>query len=160
MDADMRKRLQRLEDDLALRQHINQYHWFADTFQWDQWAQLLSTDHVFEVVSADRTYNGRAETVARCRHGLESRYEACQHAIVNLRFELGDENHAAGFGNIIFVGIPPKNEPNRNYQSGGRYRWNFVKDAGKWLTSRTRIEFIWESNDVAVSNFFTTPVEK
>ena len=89
-----------LQDDLLLRNHINQYHWYADNFMWDEWSELLSEDTEFEVASAGRIYSGKAETLERCRHGLESRYQACQHAIVNLRFEFESDVQAAGFGNM------------------------------------------------------------
>lgn len=146
-----------LYDEMLLRNHINKYHWYADNFMWDEWSKLLSEDTEFEVASAGRIYSGKAETLERCRHGLESRYQACQHVIVNLRFEFESDESVTGFGNIIFSGVPDKSRPGNCYLSGGRYNWEFVKRENRWLTRRTRIEFVWESNDAATSNFFGTP---
>ncbi|MFA7556139.1 MAG: nuclear transport factor 2 family protein [Spongiibacteraceae bacterium] len=155
--SSIEQRLRRLEDELALRTLMNKYHWYPDHYQWDNYRELWTKDMEFEVVSANRKYVGINEAMVRLRAGLEDRYEDCQHAIVNKRFEFIDDNHANGFGNLIFVGVPKKSEPNSNYMSGGRYRWEFVRTSNGWRISKSSIEFIWESNDVAASNFFKTP---
>jgi hypothetical protein len=40
--------LAQLQEQFALYQHIQSYHWLADTWQWEEMSRLLTDDTEFE----------------------------------------------------------------------------------------------------------------
>ena len=145
-----------IREELALRRHMNNYHWLADNWRWDDWAQLLTEDSVFEHVSGGVTFRGRKEIRELCAGELERNYQACQHIIANCNFVLTSADTATGTGNLWFVGIPDTSHPKVNSSSGGRYQWKFVKTVDGWRTSHTRLHVVWEAGS-DVASMFETP---
>ena len=135
--------VENLADQQSLRRHMDEYHWLADAYRWDEWKQLWTEDAIFEVVTGGRVYKGRDDIVGIQSERLEARYERTQHFIVNCAFDV-DGDHATGHGNLIFIGIPKASEPATNYVSGGLYNWEFKRTAAGWRSSHTRLEFLWE----------------
>lgn len=145
-----------LREQLALKDHINTYHWLADTFQWKDWSNLLSEDTVFEGVATGFVARGRKQALELLQPAIEDYYQRTQHIIVNLMFELADEKTATGHGNLLFTGVPHADKPQIHYTAGGFYQWRFVK-TDRWRTQHTRLEFIWEGGTTP-SNFNVGPI--
>lgn len=144
-----------LTDQQLLRKHMDEYHWLADHFRWDEFKQLWTEDAVFEVASGGRTYVGRDEIVRIQSGRIHERYERTQHLIVNCAFEV-DGDSATGHANLLFIGVPKASEPAQNYMSGGMYEWRFRKTPDGWRSAHTRLEFLWESAGQVGLEFFAT----
>lgn len=142
-----------IQEQLALRRHMDDYHWLADNWMWDDWVQLLTEDSVFEHVSGGVTFRGRKELRELCAGELERNYQACQHIIANCKFDLTSATTATGTGNLWFIGIPDTSRPSMNSMSGGRYQWEFIKTDEVWRTSHTRLQIVWESGSDIASMF-------
>jgi len=147
MSVDATARLQRLEDELALRVLINNYHWQADRFDWRAWAECFTEDAEFDFAGEFGTMRGRQAIHDTCKANMDHVYEAMQHVMVNLEFELTGADSATGHGNLIFTAVPERAKPEQNFQSGGRYEWTFARTANGWRIAKARLEFIWTRGD-------------
>ena len=132
-----------LEDQLALQNLINNYHWRADQFDWEGWADCFTEDAEFAFTNGFGTMRGRQEIHDVCKGNMDHVYGAMQHVMVNLAFEITGENTATGHGNLIFTALPDATKPDVNFQSGGRYEWEFLRTPAGWRINKARLDFIW-----------------
>ncbi|RVX68686.1 hypothetical protein B0A52_07113 [Exophiala mesophila] len=157
--------LAHLQEQFALYQHIQSYHWLADTWQWKEMSQLLAKDVEFEFdyvpSEADQAEAGGiqlraekvigAENVVAMFDNLVKPFKKAMHVIVNTNFNISGST-ATGTANILFYGTPDLTKPHMCYSMGSRYHWKFCKEgpvspAGtNWKTSYTRVEKIWENS--------------
>ena len=135
-----------LQEQLALKNHIDEYHWLADCYRWEEWAALFTEDMIFTHVASGQIVKGRKQALDLLRPPVVERFQRTQHVIVNLLFNLTGTHTAEGHGNLIFIGVEKSDAPHLNYKAGGFYQWEFVK-TDRWRTSRTALEFIWDSKD-------------
>ncbi|MDA0820849.1 MAG: nuclear transport factor 2 family protein [Proteobacteria bacterium] len=143
VSSDIEKRLQHFEDQLALNKLINSYHWRADHFEWQQWSNCFTEDAEFDFTGEFGTMCGRSNIHDICKGNMDHVYGAMQHVIVNLDFEVTGENSAVGHGNLIFTALPDPAQQHLNFQSGGRYNWEFKRTSEGWRISKARLDFIW-----------------
>lgn len=143
MSSEARADLGQLNDQLALKKLINNYHWCADHFDWQAWADCFTADAVFDFSDEFGTMCGRQQIHDICKGNMDDVYQAMQHVMVNLEFNITGESTATGHGNLIFTAVPDKTKPEQNFQSGGRYNWEFVRSVAGWRITRARLEFIW-----------------
>jgi hypothetical protein len=122
--TDIEKRLNELEDQLALRKLINSYHWRADHFDWSAWADCFTEDAEFDFSGEFGVMCGRQAIHDICKDNMDHVYGEMQHVIVNLDFEVTGENTAAGHGNLIFA-------------------------AQGWRISRARLDSLWTRGENA-----------
>lgn len=143
MTADLEARIRRIEDELALKALINSYHKRADALDWAGWAESFTEDAVFEFKSFG-TMRGRQAIHDTCKAAMAHVYDAFQHYMVNLDFELAGDT-ATGTGNLVFVGLTDAAAPTRHYMAGGRYQWRFARIAGGWRIRQARLEWLWNN---------------
>jgi hypothetical protein len=153
MASDMEARLQELEDQLGLGSLINSYHRRADRFDWTAWADCFTEDAEFDFANEFGTMCGRGAIHDVCKSNMDHVYEAMQHVMVNLDFEVTGSDTAIGHGNLIFTALPHADQPHQNFQSGGRYDWEFKRTADGWRIAKARLEFIWTQGDNAGAVF-------
>lgn len=147
MSTETEARLQRLEDDLALHALINNYHWQADAFNWAAWADCFTEDAEFDFSAEFGTMRGRQQIHDTCKGNMDHVYAVMQHVMVNLAFELTGADTARGHGNLIFTALPDSARPEQNFQSGGRYNWEFARTPQGWRIAKAKLEFIWTRGD-------------
>ena len=149
MTTDIEKRLNELEDQLALRKLINSYHWRADHFDWSAWADCFTEDAEFDFSGEFGVMCGRQAIHDICKDNMDHVYGEMQHVIVNLDFEVTGENTAAGHGNLIFTALADPAKPDQNFQFGGRYDWSFARTGQGWRISRARLDSLWTHGENA-----------
>ena len=147
METDTTSQFSELDDQLALQKLINRYHWCADQFDWRAWADCFTPDAEFDFAAEFGTMCGRDQIHDICKGNMDHVYEAMQPVRVNLDFEITGADTAVGHGNLIFTAIPERARPEQNFQSGGRYNWEFARTADGWRIAKARLEFIWKRGD-------------
>ena len=160
MASEMEARLQELEDQLALSKLINTYHRRADAFDWEGWADCFTEDAEFDFANEFGTMCGRRAIHDICKDNMDHVYEVMQHVMVNLDFEITGKDSAIGHGNLIFTALPRANEPYVNFQSGGRYDWEFKRTANGWRIAKARLDFIWSQGENVGEVFSETDAPK
>ena len=136
-----------LTDQLALRHLINDYHWHADHFDWDAWADCFTEDAVFDFAGEFGVMRGRDQIRDICKSNMDHVYDEMQHVMVNLDFTPTGPDTAEGHGNLVFTAVPDRSRPDENFQSGGRYEWGFVRTPDGWRIRKAHLEFIWTRGD-------------
>ncbi|MGD9604121.1 MAG: nuclear transport factor 2 family protein [Gammaproteobacteria bacterium] len=132
-------------DVYALARLINNYHWRADHFDWVGWADSFTEDAEFDLPGTFGMMKGRQQIHDICKGNMDHVYEAMQHVMVNLDFEVGGADSATGHGNLIFTAIPDAARPHEYYQAGGRYNWKFRRTSAGWKICTARLEFLWNN---------------
>ena len=122
----LEQRLSAIEDELALRRLIHRYHQTSDALDWAGWSETFSKDAVFENQFGPQ--HGRPEIHDLCKKRFGKAFQAFQHIIVNLDFDIVGDS-ATGSGNLLFAGVRNKEEPDKYYLAGGRYAWTFRREA-------------------------------
>lgn len=144
-DPDLSSRLDRIEELAALEKLIHTYHWNADHFDWKAWSECFTEDATFELPDTFGTMRGRREIHDTCKGNMDAVYDAMQHVMVNLDFELTGPATATGHGNLVFTAVPDRKRPDRCFRSGGRYTWSFAKTPEGWRIADATLEFIWNN---------------
>ncbi len=147
METSTRSTVTERDDQLALQKLINAYHWHADHFDWVAWAACFTADAEFDFSSEFGTMRGREQIHDICKSNMDHVYEAMQHVMVNLDFDITGTDTAHGRGNLIFTAIPDRTRPEQNFQSGGRYQWEFARTPTGWRIAKAKLEFIWTRGD-------------
>jgi ketosteroid isomerase-like protein len=147
MATELEARLQELEDQLALTKLINSYHRRADAFDWEAWADCFTEDAEFDFANEFGTMCGRRVIHDVCKSNMDHVYEVMQHVMVNLDFEVTGADTAIGHGNLIFTALPHADQPHLNFQSGGRYDWEFKRTLDGWRIAKAHLDFIWSQGE-------------
>ena len=133
-------------DDCAqLSKLINTYHWRADHFDWEGWADSFTEDAIFDLPATFGLMRGRQQIHDICKGNMDHVYDTMQHVMVNLDFDIIDANNATGHGNLLFTAVPEATKPHQFYQAGGRYNWKFRRTQSGWRICEARLDFLWNN---------------
>lgn len=132
--SSIKARLQRVEDDLAIRRILVDYATFLDSRDYASYADLFTPDG--EWTNATSSHKGRAAI----REMLESVLGAAgapnrsnYHIITNPRVDL-DGDHATATSRYLFVMRGPNGQPTPSL--AGVYHDDLVRQDGKWKIKR------------------------
>ena len=75
----------RSDDQLALNKLVNAYHWHAEPFDWDAWADCHTVTAEFDFAGELGVMRGRREILETC---MDHVYDTMQHVMMNLEFEI------------------------------------------------------------------------
>lgn len=143
-DTTLEARIQRIEDELAIRKLMNLYCKRADAFEWDNWAETFTEDSEFEFEGGFGTMQGKQTILETCRGAMDHVYDDFIHYIVNVDADI-DGDTATGTGNIIFAALTDETRPTNVLLQGGRYKWTFKRTEAGWRIARTKLRFIWNN---------------
>lgn len=149
---DLERRIQKIEDNLALNKLINDYLTLADQRRWQEWSETFTEDAIFDLPNSFGIMRGRQEIYDICVGKMEGVWADTQHMIVNTDFDVAGDT-AKGTANIIFTGLPTGASETEYYMMGGRYRWQFVRTASGWKIADAWEEFIWNNGTPLKSVF-------
>jgi|SRR5690606_12862510 len=156
--SDLESRIQRLEDESALTKLINTYTILPDAFRWVEWADLFTDDAEFRLENSFGVLKGKQEIHDVCKGNMDHVYDDQQHYIVNVDVTINGDT-ATGTANLVFIGLPDKNDPVTHFMGGGRYAWKFRRTADGWRISDASLRFIW-NNGVDEDGVFVPVSEK
>lgn len=144
-NLNLEERIQRIEDELALKKLIETYSKRADEFDWHGWAGTYTENALDEFDGAFGTSRGRQEIMERARDFMEPIYDDFMHYIVNIDIDEIQGDRATGTSNIIFLAMVDSEKPSQYYMAGGRYKWVFERTSEGWRIAHKKLRFLWNN---------------
>lgn len=128
MDSELKQRVQRSEDTLAIQQLFNRYASYLDAGQFDHYAALFSIDGEVKLGPLGRA-KGRAEIEALMRRNLEANVGQSYHIISNPIVELAGDTATS---EVMWTVILRAEGDRPVLGMIGRHRDELIREEGEW----------------------------
>lgn len=128
---DLETRIRFIEDQFALQKVMSDYRTLADSFRYEEWAELFSEDALFIIPPPFGEQVGRKGIYDACIKMNRGVWENTQHNLINMAYDIQGDL-ATAVGDMIYIAVPKGGVVNEYFNSFLRYNFTFVRTGEGW----------------------------